>query len=232
MTKLSVVAPRSQNAADPAIIEEAIAGRGGSIRLVRFVGRASGPTILYLHEGGEQPLVARYRPCRHIAHVNGIQVIAVEYRCPAKHSFVEAVEDAVDAFAMLQLRGKEWGIDPARIALMGDGTGSALAAIVALHARDLCLPMPIAQLLLCPLTEMPRPGGDGIDWREQPLQAVTLAGLPPTFLAVHGPDPFQQQGAAFAQRLAAAGVETRLRYVSGEARVDEALAFLTKLQSS
>jgi hypothetical protein len=27
-------------------------------------------------------------------------------------------------------------------------------------------------------------------------------------------------------------VETRLRYVSGEARVDEALAFLTKLQSS
>lgn len=162
-----------------------------------------------------------------MSEIGNAQVVAVDCRQPPEHTFSAAVEDAVDAFAMLQLREKEWAVDPARIAVMGAGAGGALGSMVALHARDMCLTMPIAQLLIRPPAEMPASGpATARDWRESPLRTDTLAGLPPTFIAVDGPDPFRRQGAAFAQKLALAGVESRLRHVSGDAALNAALAFL------
>lgn len=220
-------------------VEESIAGRTGPIRLRRYIPRersAAQPAILFLHGGGwiAGGLDSHDDLCRRLVSSAGAQVIAVEYRLAPEHPFPAGVEDAIDAYAMLQLRAREWRIDNERIAVMGDGSGGALAAVIALHARDMCLPMPAAQLLLFPLLDL-RPGEDPSsigwigpaltdwlrrhyvpqradieDWRLSPHRAGQLSGLPASFIAVDGGDAQAQAALLFAERLTSERVPVQL----------------------
>jgi acetyl esterase len=222
------------------IADESIAGRAGPIRLRRYLPPdASGglrTAIMYLHGGGwvAGGLDSHDDLCRHLAEASGLQVIAIDYRLAPEHPFPAAVEDATDAYALIRHRADAWGFDPSRLVVMGEGSGATLAAVAAIHARDLCLPLPLAQVLLYPVVDLGeaaecdplesatadlaawfrlhylRGGGDPLDWRVSPLQTPRLSGVPAAFIAHAGRDRFGRDVLAFERRLRAEGVKTRL----------------------
>jgi monoterpene epsilon-lactone hydrolase len=71
-------------------------------------------------------------------------VIAVEYRLAPENPYPEANDDALGAYQGLL----ESGVPPARIALVGESAGGALAPLVA--ARDVGLSQPSAAVLFSP----------------------------------------------------------------------------------
>ena len=133
------------------------------------------------------------------------------------------------------------GGDAARLAVAGDSAGGNLAAAVCLALRDAGDVLPICQYLIYPAVDLAcgsdshtRLGEgylltrDGIDHcidgylnspgeiddpRASPLKAENLAGLPPALVQTAGFDPLSDEGKAFAEGLAAAGVAaTHTRY--------------------
>lgn len=232
-----------------ALCEDSVAGRYGSIGLRRYLPKDSRngprPVIMFFHGGGwvAGDLDSHDSICRHMVNLTGFQLIAVDYRLAPEHPFPAAFEDAIDAHRMVLDRAERWQIDTSRIAVMGDGTGGTLAALVSIHARDMCHPIPFAQILFYPVTDMahespsfatvsdvPIPGAalrqlyaaympddaDRTDWRASPLHVESVGGLPPTFIAVGDHDPLFDEGIAYADRLYKAGITVQLRALPGQ----------------
>jgi acetyl esterase len=195
------------------------------------------PTILYLHGGGWVigSLEAYDLPCRFFCARSGCAVVAVEYRLAPEHKFPAAVEDAVATFRWLASEAVGLGIDPARIVVAGDSAGGTLAAVVCQLVRDEAR-VPCLQWLIYPATDLAadtashKSCGEGflltnadMEWfrdhylnglgeigdpRVSPLRAADLSGLPPALVYTAGFDPLRDEGAAYADRLMAAGVKT------------------------
>ena len=60
---------------------------------------------------------------------NGIAAFVLEYRLPNGHKEVP-LEDAVEAIRIVRKKAKKWGIDPAKVGVMGFSAGGHLAASV------------------------------------------------------------------------------------------------------
>jgi acetyl esterase len=123
-----------------------------------------------------------------------------------------------------------------KVVLIGDSAGANLAAGLALRARDAGLSGVVGQVLIYPAlggdltagsyVEMAAAPGlttaDVAYYREilrapagneiaEPLQAASLAGLPPAFITVAHFDPLRDDGRHYAARLTAEGVEVWFR---------------------
>jgi acetyl esterase len=162
-------------------------------------------------------------------------IAAVEYRLSPEHKYPAAVLDAFAATQWMFTNVRELGGDPARIAVGGDSAGGNLAAVVCLKSRDEGMPVPMFQLLICPITDLSTfdresyhsYGNDFIltktamEWfrdsylngvRERtdpyvsPLLAEDLSGLPPALLITAEYDILVDEGRAYAERLGEAGV--------------------------
>jgi len=158
----------------------------------------------------------------------------VDYRLAPEHPFPAAVEDCWAAWRAIAADAARWGADPAHIAVGGDSAGGNLAAVVAQLAKAAGTPAPCFQLLIYPAVDfvvshpsieafgkgylltksmiasftghyLPDPATHA-DPRASPLRAQTLAGLAPAFVQTAGFDPLQDEGAAYAEALAKAGV--------------------------
>ena len=122
---------------------------------------------------------------------------------------------------------------PGELAVFGWSAGGNLAAVVCQLARDAGGPAIVGQVLLTPVTDSRCPSGsyaengegyiltaalmkwfwdhyadeaDRSDHRASPLRADDLSGLPPAIVVTCEFDPLRDEGVAYAEALAAAGV--------------------------
>ncbi|RMD42062.1 hypothetical protein DV735_g3060, partial [Chaetothyriales sp. CBS 134920] len=131
---------------------------GAEIELVRFskVGATPGPAIIHLHGGGmiAGSVEAFSTPIKNYTSATGVQFFSVEYRLAPEHPDPTPVEDSYSALLWLHKHAAEFGIDPARIGVIGESAGAGLAAGVALLARDRKLEPPLAkQILVYPMLD-------------------------------------------------------------------------------
>ena len=112
------------------------------------------PVLLFFHGGGYvlgSPAIYE-GVCRAISKAGGFAVLAPDYRLAPEWRFPTAVHDAIDALEWLAHGGAaQLGLDGGRIAVGGDSAGGTLAAVCALHARDVGLPL-VLQVLIYPST--------------------------------------------------------------------------------
>lgn len=169
------------------------------------------------------------------AVAGGLDVFDVDYRLAPEHPFPAAIEDGIDALRWLLDRTSEFGIDPARIGVGGSSAGGNLAALVAVHARDLGIRLD-HQVLEVPAAafdieddesyrayaELNNLGAELAALRTDylgaarpdsgwatPAEVPDLTNLPPALIITAELDPLRDCGIAYAERLAAAGVPVR-----------------------
>ncbi|OBI76048.1 alpha/beta hydrolase [Mycobacterium sp. E740] len=175
---------------------------------------------------------------RHAAVAEAV-VISVDYRLAPEHPYPAAVDDVWAVTQWVGEHADELGVDADRLAVAGDSAGGNLAAVVSQLARDAGGPTIRYQLLWYPATtwDVSLPSfkenadaqilnyaavtgfsrwyvGD-MDLSDMPAtlapaRAKDLTGLPPAYIAVAGHDPLRDDGARYAELLAAAGVPVEL----------------------
>ncbi len=203
---------------------------------------ATGAAIVYFHGGGWVlgSIETHDRQCRQLAHGSGATVFNVDYRRAPEHPFPAAYDDALVVTRHVLEAGASLGVDPNRVGLAGDSAGGNLAAAVAIGSRNSVGPDIRAQLLIYPAVDAEmtsashhenadgpflstaemawfyghyRMDHDAKDWRLSPIHAEDLSGLPPALVVTAELDPLRDEGEAYANRLANAGVRaTAVRY--------------------
>lgn len=238
----------------PAIqpVQRYIEGGRGNPRLRLLIidpepGRGGKPAVLHLHGGGYVVGVPEVvlPELQQLASDLGVVVVSVDYRLAPEHPSPAALDDAYAALAWMHRSAPTLGLDPGRIALLGESAGAGLAAAVSLRARDRH-EYPIRfQVLRYPMLDdrtalraVPahvgryiwNPASNVFGWTSLlgraptleaapaeavPARATDLRGLPQTWLGVGTLDLFAQEDLNFAARLIEAGVPVEMRVVPG-----------------
>src|SRR5699024_7300097 len=214
---------------------------GGRITLREYRPRFTGVlthAVFFSHGGGFTiGTAAEYdRLCRWLAHRLDCPVFSLDYRLAPEHKFPTGIEDALAAWKWLQREALELGVDPEKIAVMGDSAGATISAVIAQQAKQ----KPVAQCLIYPTTDQTKvypsaekfgegygltkeimdwfrnhylpEGADLTDPRISPLLAQCLTGLPSTVM-ITATDPLRDEGLAYGLKLEEAGVPvTYLHY--------------------
>ena len=203
------------------------------------------PILCYFHGGGwvlgdhtaDDPL------CRDLCVRTDSVVVSVDYRHAPEARFPAAADDAWVALCWVADHAGGLGGTPGRLTVGGYNAGANLAMVAAQRARDAGGPDLAAQLLICPVTDGTTErhsyveNGEGkmltaalMRWfwdsycdaserndpRASPLLG-TLERLPPAVIVTAEFDPLRDEGVAYAEALAAAGVP--VRHVVGRGQV-------------
>ncbi len=193
---------------------------------------------MYFHGGGFvlDDIDSHDNLCRALANALPAVVVSVDYRLAPEHTYPAAADDAYTVLLWTAAHASELGADPVRLLVGGDSAGGNLAALISLRARDQGGLAIAHQLLLYPACnndlerDFYRRIGTGyfLDaemmgwfWKQYlnspadaeqayacPLKAESLRGLPSTTVGTGAYDPLYDEGAAYAARLAEAGVAT------------------------
>ncbi|WOR16285.1 alpha/beta hydrolase [Hyphomonas sp. FCG-A18] len=195
------------------------------------------PMMAYWHMGGGVILdiEACHAFCSMIAKVAKCPVVSVDYRLAPQHKFPAGLEDCLTAYEWALKNAEKYGAPAGRAAIGGDSMGGNFSAIIAQESTRRGLPKPDLQLLIYPatdlVTEFPSAelygetyplSTDTMQWFMKqylpeefdranlllsPAQEARLEGLPPAIIATAGFDPLVDDGAAYAKKLEAAGVD-------------------------
>ncbi len=208
---------------------------------------ARAPGVVMIHGGGFVigSVEAEHAGAARAAIDTGAVVVSVEYRLAPEHPYPAGLHDCYAALAFLHARSDAWGVDPARVALLGASAGGGLAAATALLARDLGGPPVCFQILHIPelddrldtpsmreFVDSPlwnRPlavqswqaylgelwGAADMPATAAPARAVDLADLPPAYISTAENDPLRDEGIIYALRLMQAGVSVELHSFPG-----------------
>ena len=203
------------------------------------------PVFVHFHGGAfvVGGLESHDPQCRYWSNHSGCMVVSVDYRLSPENKFPAAYEDCEAATAWIAEHGAEIGCDPNRIAIGGESAGSNLAAAICQTFRDQGGPKICLQLLCVPCLDfsfsapshetfaygysLGRPllewtrthylrGNDDIaDRRASPLVCSDLENLPAAAFFTAGYDPLRDEGRAYADRLARAGVDVEYTCYEG-----------------
>lgn len=203
------------------------------------------PGILFIHGGSwvaGSPLT--HDKLAHRLAERGYSVVSVDYALAPEHKHPEGLDDCVLAADWLTAEAEGLGIDPGRLAIMGDSAGGNLGAAT-LHClleRDGSTPfraavLPYGVYDFPPMLELPDDApfvnGRIFVWQVEDYLGVDpgdpklaspavsprfsphLASYPPVFMTAGTRDPLLQQSLDFAESLRAAGVETEMLVCEG-----------------
>lgn len=151
-----------------------IGGPGGdlSVRVYRPTGADYGPlpVILWIHGGGWVLFdVDTYdASCRGLVNKTQAIVVSPEYRRAPEAVFPAAYDDVLATYRWIVDHAAQFGGDPARIAIGGESVGGTMAAATSWQLREAGEQVPLAQVLVYPLTTPDQVGesmADGADAR-------------------------------------------------------------------
>ncbi len=196
------------------------------------------PIVVYFHGGGwvlgshdsDDPF------CRDLCVRSDAIILSVDYRHAPEARFPAAPDDGFAAVQWIAENASALGGLPGELAVAGWSAGANVAAVVCQLARDAGGPAISAQLLVTPVADcdFSRPSyvdnADGyvltaslMQWfwnhyadpaertdpKSSPIRAQDLANLPPALVVTCEFDPLRDEGAAYAEAMAAAGVQVR-----------------------
>jgi acetyl esterase len=205
------------------------------------------PVVMYFHGGGWilGSKNTHDRLVRDLVNGTNAAFVFVSYTPSPESQFPTPVEQAYAATKHIAEHGRELGLDPDRLAVMGDSAGGCLMAAVTLLAQQRNGPAIRYQVLLYPVTDA---GMDTDSYREfaggpwltkaamkwfwdayaptaadrktpigSPLQASLeqMRGLPPALVIVDDNDVLRDEGEAYAKKLMGAGVDVTAVRVLG-----------------
>ncbi|TIC87761.1 alpha/beta hydrolase [Nocardioides sp. GY 10113] len=207
-----------------------VSGAEGPLRarVYRPSGAGPFPTVAMFHGGGFVlgDLDTHDAMARAICAGAEAVVVNVDYRLAPEFPFPAAADDAIAATRDVLARAAEFGGSDV-VAVAGDSAGGNLSAVATQHVPGLS-----AQLLVYPATDLTgsHPShtenatgyflerdtmawfgaaylgdADPLDPKASPLRG-TLADLPPALVVTAEFDPLRDEGIAYAEALAAAGV--------------------------
>ncbi|RSN16417.1 alpha/beta hydrolase [Streptomyces sp. WAC 05977] len=171
-------------------------------------------------------------------------VVSVEHRLAAPGiALPDAAGDGWDTLVHVVRHAGEWGVDPERVAVVGESYGGLISALTAIRSRE-AGPRLRAQVLVNPAVDVTEsmydypsiaeyayhptralpllqlvqrlsvpPGVDASAW--SPVRFDDLSGLPPALVVVPTRDALADHGRRYAQRLSEAGTEVRLSEYPG-----------------
>lgn len=220
-------------------------GQRVPVRVYRPVdGPSAAPAVLYVHGGGfVAGTPTQFDPlCDYYTHELGCVVVSPDYRLAPRHPYPAAVTDSFTALRWLAASAAELGVDAAKLAIAGTSAGGAIAAGLALLARDRGGPRARLVVLHSPclddrhetassreITDRGTWNRDAsvLSWRSYlggsstvepyaaPARATDLSGLPATFLSIGQLEVARDETVEYARRLAEAGVPTELHVYPG-----------------
>src|SRR5262245_10270540 len=196
------------------------------------------PIVVYFHGGGwvlggldsDDPF------CRDLCVRSDAIVVSVDYRHAPEARFPAAVDDGFAALGWIAANAAALGGKPERLAVCGWSAGGNIAAVVCQMARDAGGPHIAGQVLVTPVADCDltrssyAENGEGyglttslMRWfwdnyadpadrenpKASPLRAADLSNLPPALVVTCEFDPLRDEGIAYADALAAAGVDAR-----------------------
>ena len=129
---------------------------------------------MYFHGGGYvtgSPPLAYLPFAAHLAQAAKAKVIVSDYRLAPESPFPAAYDDGLATYRWLVASG---GVNPKKLALIGDSAGSGLAIAVSLGARDEGLPMPAAVAAISPFVDMSLSGETIDDQKRDPWVSKEL----------------------------------------------------------
>lgn len=192
------------------------------------------PIVVYFHGGGwvlgneasDDPF------CRDLCRRSETLIVSVGYCHAPEHRFPAAAEDGYAATRWIAEHASELGGREGPLVIAGWSAGGNVAAVTCQLVRDRGGPQIAGQLLVCPVTDcsFDRPSyednatgyfltrglmfwfwdlycspQDRADPRVSPLRGK-LEGLPPAFVTTCEFDPLRDEGIAYAEAMAKAGV--------------------------
>ncbi len=242
------------------VVDGVLPGAAGPLayRLYRPAGEGPHPLVAYFHGGGmvlgsldsDDPF------CRDLCLSSHAVVVSVNYRHAPEARFPAAVDDGFAAVQWIASHAVELGGLPGHLAVAGWSAGANIAAVACQLARNAGGPDIVGQLLLTPVTDgsMSTPSyeenglgyvltaplmqwfwdhyadpADRIDPKASPLRG-DLWNLPPALIVTAEFDPLRDEGRAYAEALAAAGV--RVVQLEGRGQIHTSLTMTDVIPSS
>jgi cation diffusion facilitator CzcD-associated flavoprotein CzcO/acetyl esterase/lipase len=243
MQAMDTVRPPGRDVGE--VVDGELPGAGAELayRLYRPASAGPHPVVAYFHGGGwvlgsldsDDPL------CRDLCRSADVVVVSVNYRHAPEARFPGAADDAFAAVQWIAAHASELGGIPGQLAVAGWSAGANIAAVACQLARDAGGPDLVGQVLLNPVTDgsMRTPSydvnGDGyiltaalMQWfwdhyadpadrrdpKASPLRG-DLSNLPPALIVTAEFDPLRDEGRAYAEALASAGVPVQLLEARG-----------------
>jgi acetyl esterase len=204
-----------------------------------YVPAGATAALVFLHGGGFVfgDLDTHDPQARRVANRTGRAVLAVDYRRSPEHRFPAAPRDVDTAVRWLVRHCDELGLDPTRLATVGDSAGGNLALVSAVHNLDdvaaCVLVYPFVDASMSGASYAATDGGmtrGDAEWYWQqyaetpdalsdgdlsPYFAKDLGAAPPAFVLVAEHDVLADENRQLAHRLSASGTEVEVHEVPG-----------------